>query len=517
MSDGREPSGMQYSNPVLPGMHPDPTIARAGEDFYLAISSFEYFPGVPLFHSTDLVSWERVGHCLTRDSQLDLRGREASDGIYAPTLRHHDGTFYMVTTDVGGDNGGHFIVTADDPAGEWSDPLYVDAGGIDPDLFFDDDGTAYFQYTDGESLPEYRVRQAEIDLDTGELGDVRQLWRGIEGGFAEAPHIYERDGTYYLITAEGGTHTDHMVTVGRSDDPTGPFEPHPDNPVLSHRGRPMHPLSAMGHADMVQAPDGSWWMVFLGIRQYGPNPGVHHLGRETFLAPVTWEDGWPIVNDGEPIDPEMTVESLPGDSPGGLASPARPFETTFDGELDDSWQFRRNPDPATYSVSGEGLTLAGKTDSLDELDATFVGRPQSHFDCRAEIDLGFDPDDGEEAGLALVMNESHHYEIGVGREGGETVARVRLRIGEVAETVASIPAAGENHRLVVDATTEEYTFRYDDGDGEPTELATAATRYLSTEVAGGFTGVYIGPYALGTDTETATPARIQRFAYEPAE
>lgn len=504
---------MQYSNPVLPGMHPDPSIARASEDYYLAVSSFEYFPGVPLYHSTDLVSWERIGHCLTRDSQLDLRGREASDGIYAPTLRHHDGTFYMVTTDVGG--GGHFIVTADDPAGEWSDPLYVEAGGIDPDLFFDTDGTAYFQYTNGESLPEFRIRQAEIDLDTGELGEVRQLWRGIEGGFAEAPHIYERDGTYYLITAEGGTHTNHMVTVGRSDDPTGPYEPHPDNPVLSHRGHPMHPLSAMGHADMVQATDGSWWMVFLGIRQHGANPGVHHLGRETFLAPVTWEDGWPIVNGGEPIDPEMDVESLPGESSGGLASPARAFETTFDDELDDSWQFRRNPDPATYSLSAEGLSLVGTTESLDDPASTFVGRPQSHFACRSEIDLDFDPDDGEEAGLALVHNESHHYEIGVGRDGDETVARVRLRIGDVAGEVASVPVEGEDHRLLVEVRTDEYTFQYDDGS-ERIDLATAATRHLSTEVAGGFTGVYVGPYALGAGPDTATPARVERFAYEPA-
>ncbi|MWG33481.1 glycoside hydrolase family 43 protein [Halomarina oriensis] len=515
---------MQYRNPVLPGTHPDPTVCRVGEDYYLATSSFEYFPGVPLYHSTDLVSWTHVGHCLTRESQLDVTDTDSSDGIYAPTLRHHDGTFYLVTTFVGG--GGHFVVTAEEPTGEWSEPTSLDAPGFDPDLFFDD-GTVYLSYAHGPTLAETTVHVAPVDLDTGAVGDSRTLWEGIEGTFCEAPHLYEVDGTYYLLTAEGGTHTNHMVVAARGDSPTGPFEPCPHNPILSHRGHPMHPVSAAGHGDLVDAPDGSWWLVFLGVRQQGGHPGWHHLGRETFLAPVDWRDGWPVVAAGGPVDLVVDVESLPGD--GGSpepSAPARETHETFDGEtLDGAFEFRRNPAEGAYSLDDESLTLRPRTASLDDRGATFVGRRQAHFDCRCSVHLAFDPAPGEEAGLALVADERHHYEVGLrGRENG-SVALVRRRVGDVTAVAAERRVDGETFELTVDATPTSYRFAVEAGGGGETArdgpLATAAPRYLATEVTGLFTGVYVGPYVVArtgsSDHEEPTAAHVERFRYEPTE
>ncbi|WP_435361791.1 glycoside hydrolase family 43 protein [Haloarchaeobius sp. DFWS5] len=514
---------MAYQNPILPGTHPDPTVCRVGDDYYLATSSFEYFPGVPLYHSDDLVSWNHIGHCLTRESQLDLAETRSSGGIYAPTLRHHDGTFYLVTTHV--DGGGNFVVTADDPAGEWSDPTYIDAPGFDPDLFFDD-GTAYFSYAAGPTLAETTIKQVTVDLDSGEVGDERELWRGFEGSFSEAPHLYERDGVYYLLTAEGGTHVNHMVVTGRADSPTGPFEPCPSNPVLSHRGHPMGAIKAAGHGDLVQAPDDSWWLVFLGIRQRGGHPGWHHLGRETFLAPVEWVDGWPVVNGGDPVKLAMDADGLPGASSvpvdhesvaGGSATGET--ETTFDGEsLPGEFEYRRNPEPGAYTLDEDesGLVLRGRTTSLDEVGATFVGRRQAHFDGHVETTFEFDPDESEDAGLALVADEDHHYEVGVGDHGDGPVSFVRLRIGEVCDRIAERPISGTDHHLSIDANAGQYVFRYVAADGTETELGTASTRYLATEVTGSFTGVYVGPYATSPAAES-TPARFELFAYEPTE
>lgn len=494
---------MRYENPVLPGFHPDPSVCRAGETFYLATSSFEYVPGVPLYRSENLVDWDPIGHALTRESQLDTRGARISGGIFAPTLRHHDGTFYLTTTDTSGE--GHFVVSAEDPAGEWSDPVSVDAPGIDPDLFFDGD-TVYFTYFTTDT--DRGIEQAEIDLDTGELGTQRTIWTGYEDPHAEAPHIYERNGTYYLIVAEGGTHTGHMVVAARSDDPTGPFEPYPDNPVVSHRNDFYYDIRATGHADLVTDADGDWWLVCLGIRPHSGFPGWHHLGRETFLAPLSWADGWPVV-DGEEI-PQATDADLPAGRRDG-PSPVEHTDTTFADGPGLEWCWRHTPDRDRYEFGSDGLVLRGGPEPLHEEGTTFLARRQTNFDCRVRADLAFDPDPGEEAGLALLMDEQHHYEVGVRESDGDRVVFVRVRIGDATEVLASRPV-DERVTLGVDAETERYEFRVDDDS-----IASARTKYLATEVAGGFTGVMVGPYATGNGESCETPARFDRFVYEPAE
>jgi len=503
-------------NPVLPGFHPDPTICRAGETFYLATSSFEFVPGVPLYRSDNLVDWEPVGHALTRESQLDTREARASGGIFAPTLRHRDGRFYLTTTDTSG--GGHFVVTADDPAdsgdewnestGGWSDPVYVDAPGIDPDLFWDGD-TCYFTYYSTDT--ERGIEQAEIDLETGELGEPRTIWTGLDDPHAEAPHIYERDGTYYLVVAEGGTHRGHSVVVARSDDPTGPFEPAPENPILTHRTDQQRAVHAAGHADLVTDADGNWWLVCLGFRPRGGFPGWHHLGRETFLAPVTWDDGWPVVAGGEL--PDELPSDLPGSAPDdgtaeGGASAIRRTETDFADGRGVEWLWRRTPDRDRYAFTDDGLVLRGGPETLDERGTTGLYRRQTDFECRVRADLRFDPAPSDEAGVALVMDEQHHYALGV-VGGDRREAVVRLRIGDATDEVARRPVE-ESVTLGIDAEAERYRFHVD-GD----ELAAARAKYLSTEVAGGFTGVVVGPYATGNGEVAASPARIERFVYEP--
>lgn len=243
-----------YLNPVLPGFYPDPSVCRVGPDYYLVTSSFEYFPGVPIFHSLDLIHWHQIGHCLTRASQLALANISSSQGIYAPTLRYHRGRFYMVTTNVSAS--GNFYVYTDNPAGEWSEPIWLQQEGIDPSLCFDGDHT-YLTSSGDRPLP--GIYQCEIEIETGrQLTEARYLWRGTGGRFPEAPHLYHIGDYYYLFIAEGGTEYGHMETLARSRSPWGPFEPCPHNPLLTHRNDGYHPIQGTGHADLIETHDESW-------------------------------------------------------------------------------------------------------------------------------------------------------------------------------------------------------------------------------------------------------------------
>jgi xylan 1,4-beta-xylosidase len=494
---------MQYTNPVIPGFYPDPSVCRVGEDYYLVTSSFEYFPGVPVFHSRDLVHWCQIGHCLTRPSQLPLQHARSSGGIYAPTIRYHDGTFYMITTNVTG--GGNFVVHTDDPAGEWSEPVWIDYPGIDPSLLFDDDGRVYFTnngvYDDGPR----GIYQFEIDLSSGQpLSEPRLVWTGTGGSHPEAPHLYKIDGRYYLMIAEGGTEYGHMVTVARSDNPYGPFASCPHNPILSHRSLD-HPIQATGHADLIQTHDGSWWMVFLGIR---PHRHAHHLGRETFLTPVTWRDGWPVVD--MPVELNMDVR-------GGLPPVPCPEPDPHDDfvlpEPNLQWNFLRNPVDANWSLDERPgyLRLSGTGVTLDDVDSpAFMGRRQQHVNCYAAAVLDFDPQHaGDEAGLTALMNERHHYEIAVTLIDGQRTVIVRQRTGSLKAVVAQQPIDPGPVTLRISADRDRYTFSYALMDGQSAALASGETRYLSKEVADGFTGVYFGMYATGS------PAYFDWFDYVP--
>ncbi|GIE99797.1 glycoside hydrolase family 43 protein [Paractinoplanes rishiriensis] len=469
---------MTYGDPVVPGFHPDPSICRVGADYYLACSSFEYFPGVPILHSRDLVHWTQIGNALDRPGQLPLPpGTRSSGGVYAPTLRHHDGRFWLITTVIGG--GGNALYTATDPAGPWSDPIWLPGvGGIDPDLAWDADGTCWCT-TAG-------VQQVRLDPHTGEpLGAAYQIWSGSPGAQApEAPHLYRIGEYWYLLIAEGGTERGHSVAIARGSTPAGPFEPCPANPILTHRGT-HHAVQNTGHADLVQAPDGSWWMVLLGARPRGGTPGWHVLGRETFLAPVTWVDDWPVVGDLTAVTP----------------APAPPWRDDFElTEFDPAWISLRHRPLGRYTTKDRvgWLTLHAGEGTLDDLDVTFLGRRQQHLSCRVRALV--DPAGGR-GGLVVRLDERHHYEVEVSAGRVE----VRARIGPTNTVLATLDVPSEPLVLRIEAVVTEPSDPRDGPDtvhlgvereGDFTVLASLDGRYLSTEVAGGFTGRVIGPYAV---------------------
>jgi alpha-N-arabinofuranosidase len=473
-------------------MHPDPTICRVGRDFYLACSSFEYFPGVPIFSSRDLVDWRQLGHALTRRSQLDLGGEPSSGGIYAPTLRHHDGTFYLVTTHVGR---GNFVVTAKHPRGPWSDPLWLDSEGIDPSLAFVGDRAYYTRNGKGADEDHPFVYQAEL----------------------EAPHLHRRGRWYYLLTAEGGTSYGHSVVVARSTRPYGPFAPSPHGPLLTHRERRRHPVQATGHADLVELDDGSTWAVLLGIRPaVGRN---HHLGRETFLAPVEWgEDGWP----------RMPSLELRMDGP---ALPRRPHEAPgprddFDARsLAPGWVFVRNPARGSWSLRERPgfLRFRGLPGSLSATTPlALVCRRQQHLEVTARARLEFEPRAaGEQAGLCLRANEGFHAAllVALGDDGREL--RLVRALGGRLRTLGRLPLGDGPVTLSVEATAREYAFSGGVA-GTLHPLGHVATTALSAETIlrrsgrNHFTGAMLGLFASGGGASSTVPADFDWFEYVPA-
>lgn len=507
-----------FNNPIIPGFHPDPSICRAGEDYFLVTSSFAYFPGVPLFHSRDLVHWRQIGHCLNRKSQLPLPRAATSGGIFAPTIRYHNGTFYMVTTNTS--QGGNFFVHTDDPFGEWSEPVWLAQGGIDPSLTFDD-GHVYLTSTGipDESDTEVKIQgiiQSEIDIVSGSpLTKSRLLWTGTGGAYPEGPHVYRIGGFYYLMIAEGGTEYGHTEVIARGSTPWGPWESCPHNPILTHRSY-HSPIQGLGHADLVDAHDGSWWLVALGFR---PNhPQAHHLGRETFLAPVEWDSaGWPHVGNESHL--ELVMES-PRLTPVVWEATKERDDFNEPG-LGVKWNFLGNPKDTEWSLSKRpgSLCLLGNSISLDDgTGVAFVGCRQEHFNCEVETILDFEPArDGDEAGLVVWMDPLHHYEIYLARSNHGKKAAVRRRIGSLSTVVAQQEIPDQPARLLVRANRLFYSFIFVKEQGEECVLATGESRYLSSEVAGGFTGVYFALYASGNGQPGIPPAYYDWFDYRNLE
>ena len=514
-----------YQNPIIPGFHPDPSICRAGDDFYLANSSCEYFPGVPIFHSRDLVHWEQIGHVLTRPSQLNLDGVKASAGIYAPTLRYHDGVFYMITTLVGQGAHKNFFVTAADPRGPWSEPmLLTNAPGIDPSLFFDDDGKVYYtgNRRPDKVTPESKFREIwlqEIELKQKALvGETTVILE--EGALrgannAESSHLYKRDGYYYLMIAEGGTGENHAVTVFRSRNVRGPYEGNKKNPILTHRhlGRD-YPIACTGHADLVQTPTDEWWMVLLGARPYGNFD--YNLGRETFLARVVWEDGWPVVNPGV-----GHVEfSAPGPHLTPHPFPAKPARTEFDSpEMGYEWNFLRTPCEPFWSLAERPgwLRLKLRPETLaEQANPSFVGRRITGFAFTATTALEFSPArDGESAGLVVEQSNNFHFRMEILHEDGRTLVRLTQRRDGKDCVLAGQPAPGTNILLRVSASEPaslNFAFAVEDGKWVELKSDVDAT-ILSRRIAGGFTGAFVGLYASGNGKTSSNVADFDWFEY----
>ena len=465
---------LEIHNPIIPGYHPDPSICRVGNDYYIVNSSFQYFPGVPIYHSTDLVNWEQIGNVLDRESQIPLMTADSYGGIFATTIRYHEGTYYMVTTNV--TTGGNFFVTAKDPKGPWSEPVYLKQGGIDPSFLFEDGKCYMVSNPNGIVL-------CEIDPVTGEqLTESKVLWYGTGGRYAEGPHIYKKDGWYYLLISEGGTEMGHGLTVARSRDIWGPYESNPVNPILTQFRQVSqgHQIQGTGHGDFVQAPDGSWWVVFLGFRRYGGD--FHHLGRETFIAPVTWSNGWPVINDGQPIREEMKVKSS-----WTAATPAKKaWKEEFDSPLGFEWVYLQNPEMSRYKMDKGRLTLTGNIPLADRDHPTFVGVRQESPAIQVETKVRLD---SPKAKAGLVVYQNHNGFAAIRFSKGK--AELHFKLKSIDTVLGELPVKGKEAVLgVVSSDGNMYEFTI---DGKP--LGRLETSLLSSEVVGGFTGVVLGLFA----------------------
>jgi alpha-N-arabinofuranosidase len=509
------PAPDEYRNPILSGYYPDPSITRVGEDYYLVNSTFTHYPGLPVFHSRDLVNWKQLGNAIDRPGQFSFKGLRSSRGIFAPDISHQDGVFYIVTTCV--DCGGNVVMTAASAAGPWSDPKPLKFGGIDQSIFWDDDGKAYIVNNDAPiGQPLYDGHRAiwvqQFDPRTLSMAGERTLIVnggvdiGAKPSWIEGPHLIKRDGFYYLIAAEGGTGDQHSQVVFRSDSVRGPFTPYRHNPILSQRtldGNRAHPVTSAGHAKFVQTPQGEWWATFLATRPYGPD--LYNIGRETFLLPVQWKDGWPsVLAAGQRIPFTAPRPRLPAEP-----RPALPFAGDFayteefngsESSLAPQWIGVRVPAKPFYRLEGGKLVLqpGGR---LGDLDATpsLIARRQQHHLATVSTTLSFQPErDGDRAGLVAYQSDESHLFFGLTRIAGKRALALytRAKASEDAP-LASAPVGGAMETpvtLSIEADGGRMAFRYTI-DGKTATLASNVdATFLSTRKAGGFVGTIIGPY-----------------------
>lgn len=475
---------MVFNNPVIRGFYPDPSVCRVGSKYYLVSSSFQYFPGVPLFESDDLINWTQIGYCLTRKSQLPLDMVESSGGIFAPTIRYYDGRFYMTTT-----NEKNFYVWTDNIYGEWSEPIFVEQGGIDPSLYFED-SKAYFMSNGIDDSGRAAVFQCEIDIETGEkLSESKAIWYGTGGRYLESPHLYKINGYYYLMVAEGGTEYGHMVTYARAGHIFGPFTPYEKNPVLTNRNLGGYPIQGIGHADLVDDVNGNWWIFHLGFRQIGRWLTYHHLGREVFLMPVNFKsDGWFIVGENGTTTSTVETEKISSD----VLQKSKTTYSFDNTEWDKDWRFLRSFDKENYLFDKNSLKIRSIPVTIDMADSpAFIGLHQKEFDM--ELSVQIKVLDGE-AGVTLYMDENHHYDFSIIKENDNYYAMLKLNIGDIKFTKNYIPISSDEIKLKIISNANNYEFNYYYA-GEKINLGTAQTKYISTEVAGGFTGVVIGLYS----------------------
>ncbi len=516
----------KFENPILAGFNPDPSICRVEDDYYLINSSFAYFPGLPILHSKDLVNWNQIGAAITRTEQMDLTNSGFSRGLYAPAISYHDGWFYVVCTLV--DLGGNFVVRSKTPGGPYSEPFWIpEINGIDPSMFFDEDGKSYVVYnsTPPDNQPLYgghrTLRMYEFDLDSMKVVGEEVLL--VNGGtdiakepvWIEGPHIYKTNGWYYLMAAEGGTGYNHSEVIFRSQNVKGPYEVFEGNPILTQRhldpSRP-DPITTTGHADLVQTASGEWWAVFLGCRPYeGPH---FNTGRETFLAPVSWENGWPIITRGEEeVKYQYPVPKMEHTTEAEIKLSGKiNYRIDFDESLDQRWLFLRNVKEDWYSLDTQNgqISLDLRPIAIDEKDnPSLMLRRQPHLYGSATTQIRFSPEnENEMAGLVILQRDNHFYFI------NKTADQIQVlkKIESGYEELASQPYGSETVHLRIEADGSYYHFFYsEDGKNFSPLLREADAKYLSTETAGGFVGCMYGLYASSNGTESTNQALFDYF------
>lgn len=533
-------------NPILPGFYPDPSICRVDDDFYLITSSFCVFPGIPVFKSRDLANWEQIGNALDRIDQHYVTGESFLGGVMAPTIRYHDGMFYIMVANF--DDGGNIMITAKDPAGPWSDPIHLgdDIPGIDASIFFDDDGKCYAHGTasfdeDGNIVTLARGEKSDKKLSRGIwaceydiktmkcVGEKKLIWHSalINAASPEAPHIYKRGEYYYLIIAEGGTEHFHAVTVARSRDVLGYYDGFEANPVLTHRHLGYdYPIGNIGHADLVELKDGSWYSVMLGSRIR--DGFCKNLGRESYICPVKWERDWPMFS--VPTGKVEWEYPLP-ESLTWTPAPQEPSFDDFDSEkLAMYWTFMGTPLANNWSIHDSALELKllpraldrplvpfwllyDKTERVDPEEnlASLVARRQRHFSFDFSAKMRFAPQkDGESAGLVMTQASNHMFRLEQIMQGGKKLLRaVQVTVSSIGakfspdykseqhvKILAETAWDGEETVLKISQRGQMVTFLYGtDSDNLKPLFENADAREINPEEVGGMIGTMLAMFA----------------------
>lgn len=535
----------KLKNPIIPGFYPDPSICRVGEDYYLVCSSFELSPGLPVFHSRDLVNWEQISYAMTPENGFHVEKNTFNGGVMAPTIRYHEGTFYIINANFS--DAGNYIITAKDPAGPWSEPHFLsDVPGIDASIFFDNDGQCYVMGTaqcwpkeggglrQGDWIAKYDIENYKV------ISEYVPIFGGAFAGAAspESPHLYHIGDYYYLMIAEGGTEHYHSATIARSKDIFGPYENNPANPLITHRHMGFKcPIGNVGHADLVELPDGSWYAVMLASRLVD---GVSkNLGRETFICPVEWEREWPLFT------PETGKMEWEYDAPACLSEhtfPAKPEVDDFDSEkLDLDWSFWGVPYEKFWSVADSKLTIRCIRQSLaeplrqmgfvpeysKEHFAPVLLQRQRQFNETISCQMEFVPKGQESAGLATIqaMNHQLHFQIAL-VDGVRTLQLIRFTSdferqpympGFTSTThrtvLAEAPWNADSIVLELHLEGNRYTASYGADKDHLSVLAEVDAYALNPEKVGCMVGTMIGPFATGNGESVDNAASFGWFRH----
>jgi xylan 1,4-beta-xylosidase len=503
------------TNPILSGFYPDPSICKVGGDYYVVNSSFSYYPGIPIFHSKDLVNWKQIGHVMDRPEQIDLDSLGVSRGIFAPTIRYHKGIFYLVCTLI--DKKNNFIVTATNPKGPWSNPVWLpEIDGIDPSIYFEEDDRAYITYN---SIPPNNIsvhdghrtiRMNEFDIKTLKVISDNKII--VNGGtdmakkpvWIEGPHLFKKDGWYYLMCAEGGTDYDHSEVIFRSKTIDGPFVSYEKNPILTQRTldkNRKNPVTNTGHADLIVAPDGKWWAVFLGCRPYEEN--YFNTGRETFMVPVEWKDGWPIFNPNfEAVQYKYPIAAK-------INSASEKFSGNYlfkdefnNATLNYRYSLLRTPREKWYAINKGAIEMQLRPQTCSGLgNPSFVGFRQPHTRGYASTAVNFAAKtSNEKAGLLVFQNDEHYYFICQSVENGKPVVQLyksTVKKDRGLELIISTEIKNTNEVFFkIEAKGNKYSFFYAMQKNNWQLLKdNVDAKFLSTTVAGGFVGSYYAMYA----------------------
>jgi len=522
-----------FTNPILKGFYPDPSIVKVGTDYYLINSTFSYFPGIPVMHSKDLKNWKQIGNVIDRPSQLDFMSERMTRGLFAPAISFYKGVYYVTCTDI--DNDGNFVVTATNPAGPWSDPVKIpQVRGIDPSLYFDSaTDKAYIIYNSDapENKPLYSghrtIRMYAFDYKNLKVTGEEKIL--VNGGvdistkpvWIEGPHIIQKFGWYYLYAAEGGTSVNHSQVVLRSKDVWGPYVPYEKNPILTQRNLPEdrpNPITSAGHADLVEGPNGQWYAVFLAVRPYEGD--YYNTGRETFLAPVEWKDEWPVINPNNKLIPYTFTENIKEVKQKGALPQSGNFDytLTFDKKLDPSLLFLRTKDESSFSLSKQkGLTLKLKPETIMEKgNPSFIGKRQQHLYGMTDVLMTFDPkSENEKAGLVIFQDEKHFYYLCQSKVGTQNMIQLfKSTETSTMELLAQTPVTAKSLKLRIQSEGDKYSFFYATKGNKFIVLKSDVDgKFLSTKTAGGFIGSIYGMYATSSGQPSNNEASYKFLRY----